>query len=135
MKQKLACLVFVLLFLLAACTPADKALRPGQLVLKPGERASSANGAVSITFVEVAQDSRCPSDVDCVWAGKVQVLIEVHQGTELQQYTLTLPPLEADISVMTLADYTIELKDVQPYPVSTDPIDSADYEITLEVSA
>ena len=134
MKPKFLLALTTCLLFLPACSPAAQTLRPGQLNLKPGESASSPDGSVTITFVEVVQDSRCPSDVECVWAGNIQVLIEVHQGTELQQYTLTLPPLEGDTSVFTLADYTIELKDVQPYPVSTDPIDLADYTITLEFS-
>lgn len=37
----------------------------------------------SITFSEVLEDSRCPSDVTCVWAGQAKVIakIKTEKGT------------------------------------------------------
>ena len=131
MKTKIALLLAIVL--LAACSPAI--LRLGTLVLKPGQSATSADGSVSVTFVELIQDSRCPADAMCIWQGNVRVLIEVRQGTEMQRYTLTLGALlEGDVSSISLPGYTITLKDVQPYPLTSQPSSPADYEITLGIS-
>lgn len=32
---------------------------------------------ISITFKRVIEDSRCPSDVTCVWAGQAKVLVAI----------------------------------------------------------
>ena len=44
---------------------------------------------VSIKFVEVLEDSRCPKNVTCVWAGRARVLVEVTEsGKHVQQKEL-----------------------------------------------
>jgi len=55
---------------------------------------------VKICFKEVVEDSRCPTNVDCIWAGRVKILVEIngnrvewifgeiHQGESLdKKYT------------------------------------------------
>ena len=34
-------------------------------------------GEVSIKLLDILEDSRCPSGVDCFWAGQVKLLVEV----------------------------------------------------------
>jgi hypothetical protein len=73
-------------------------------------------------------DSRCAIDVVCVWEGMVSVKINVEKpvtGTiELNSYN---NPID------TLANYSFELLDVQPYPISTQVIDLEDYDVKLRV--
>ncbi len=48
---------------------------------------------VTLKFVKVVQDSRCPKDVACIWAGEVVVLVDVYEkDTKIAQKTLTLSP-------------------------------------------
>src|SRR5687768_15934383 len=35
----------------------------------------AAQGGVKIAFVELVEDSRCPVDVDCVWAGNAKIRV------------------------------------------------------------
>lgn len=37
---------------------------------------------VSVTFLKVIEDSRCPSDVTCVWAGQAKVISIIETATE-----------------------------------------------------
>lgn len=75
MKSKVLLAGIMMVILAAACTPSAEL--PGEVVLKPGETASDASGSITVTFVEVLEDSRCPADAVCVWAGQVKVLLEV----------------------------------------------------------
>lgn len=133
MKSKLSHLT-LLLFLLAGCSQAGGGLPTGTQVLKPGQSISSADGSIALTFVEVLDDSRCPADAMCVWQGNVRVLLEVTQGTELQQYTLTLGELlQGDVDSISVSGSTVALVQVDPYPLASQPTDPADYEITLSI--
>jgi hypothetical protein len=121
-----------LAFLASACA----AQIPGRVTLKPGESVSSADGDLKVTFVEVLEDSRCPADAVCVWAGQVQVLVEVAYGTEIQQYTLTADTLlEGDVNSITVGEYTIKLEQVDPYPLASQLTNPADYQVTLTIES
>lgn len=77
-------------------------------------------------------DSRCPSDVECVWAGKADVSIEIQSPVT---GTIVLSTIDENIyhSIDTLGNYSFQLLSVSPYPVSTETIDLEDYEISLKV--
>ena len=52
------------------------------VTLKQGKKKSAAKGDFTLKFVSVAEDSRCPADAQCVWAGNavVNVMITDRQG-------------------------------------------------------
>lgn len=109
---------------------------PGKVTLQPGESVSDADGAIKVTFIEVLEDSRCPADAVCIWAGQVKVLVEVEYGTEIQQYTLTGDTLlEGDVKSITIGEYTITLVQVDPYPLASQPTDPAAYQVTLTIES
>ena len=77
-------------------------------------------------------DSRCPTDVICVWAGKADVKIEVESPVT---GSLVLSTINNDFnkSIDTIGNYSFELIDVLPYPISTQTIDLEDYDVKLKV--
>ena len=79
-------------------------------------------------------DSRCPMDVECIWAGKVDVSIEVKSPATGNLVLSTINNI-IDKSTDTLGNYSFQLIKVLPYPVSTKTIDLKDYEITLKIEA
>jgi len=89
-------------------------------------------GDTSIELREV-RESRCPSDVTCVWEGNVAVDMIFKQGGAEEEFTLHSAqqsgPQEMDFNGLM-----VRLIDVLPYPVSTqsEPL-LEDYEIVLEV--
>ena len=63
-----------------ACAPLQTAVivEPGlSFALAPGQTAEIKRSDTRITFRQVREDSRCPTDVTCVWEGdaKVEVVI------------------------------------------------------------
>lgn len=92
---------------------------------------------IAFRFVNVTEDSRCPSDVQCIWAGQVTTLIEYTRastGERLGDLSLTLiGGTSNDLSTKVIQGHTITLANVEPYPVSTKTIHSSDYVATLVV--
>ncbi len=93
---------------------------------------------VELKFVEVLQDSRCPKNVTCVWAGEVVVLVDVFKnGNKTTQKKLTLSPtshLQNLLgNILSTESLTISGFNVLPYPESGNSIKKEDYYIQLEV--
>ena len=102
---------------------------PGDVQLHAGETATLEGGALLVRMVQVAEDSRCPMDVMCVWMGRAVVTLHVVlDGVDRGDVDVTLyhgpqnpqnprsPGLDA-----TVDRYVISLADLQPYPVASQP--------------
>jgi len=104
-----------------------------QFQLRFHETASITNGP-QITLLNI-DDSRCPSDVTCVWEGEVKILLNVVKDwQDLGNFTLTSRAGNKDLATQTVDKYSIQVMQVDPYPVSTRNISSSDYVVTLIVS-
>jgi len=84
------------------------------------------NLQVKVTKIE---DSRCPSDVVCVWQGEAKVTVATEQAGNFSTILSTYDNL-----IDTLGDYSIELISIQPYPVSDKVIKSEDYDVKLKIN-
>lgn len=90
-----------------------------------GQKVTGLN--VTITPLEVTEDSRCPQDVQCIWAGTVKVKTKIESGLGASESTL-----EVGTSVTTEAE-EITLIDVSPAKTSAETIPSSSYRFTFEV--
>ncbi|GGG35696.1 hypothetical protein [Bizionia arctica] len=96
--------------------------------------------AISIKFVDVLTDSRCPEDVTCIWAGQVVALIEIYENdTLLEQKEMVFEPGKTKAkelrSLYSNEDKTILANSVLPYPKkSREKIKKEDYYLQLEMS-
>lgn len=66
--------------------------------LARGQMALLRSENLSITFKQVLEDSRCPENVQCIWAGNARIAIEVMRpgsGKETLILNSTLEPHEA----------------------------------------
>ena len=83
--------------------------------------------SLDVEFLEI-DDSRCPSDVTCIWEGRVSVTLRIYNQTQYQTIILTneYPTFHVD-------SYDITLIDVLPYPISTKDI-TEEYVITIGIS-
>jgi len=86
---------------------------------------------LTLSFTEINEDSRCPSDVQCVQAGQATITLRLTKdGAELATRTLTLPGAES----ATYMNYTVTLLELAPYPVSTHQTVASEYVATLVVA-
>ncbi|MFC3161134.1 hypothetical protein SAMN05443633_101207 [Chryseobacterium arachidis] len=74
---------------------------------------------MNVTFKGISEDSRCPKDVNCIWAGVAVAQVEV-MGTATRPVTLNLASTDNKSrnyhQSAEFNGYTISLTDVQPYP-------------------
>ncbi|MGH1403083.1 MAG: hypothetical protein ACRBDL_02460 [Alphaproteobacteria bacterium] len=97
-------------------------LRFGQSVTKQG---------MTITFVDVS-DSRCPADVQCIWAGEVIVSLHVKVGSGEVK--------DAELRQSMGGEYTViegkklQLKTVTPHPRTDQDYDDSDYRAVIEIT-
>jgi hypothetical protein len=125
MEKKFLILV-VLLFILGC--DEERLLSPGQSVqklntefeLKVGQWVSIDGEQISFKFESVPEDSRCPMNANCVWAGNAKVSLSLLE-TKCALNT-TLDPHE-----ITYSNHKIKLVSLTPYPFTEAPISQDAY--------
>lgn len=130
-------LTFALLVLAAACSsgaPGPSAQQAGkdEFALAYGASLVVPGTPLEIGFQALLGDSRCPSDVVCVWEGegRVELGVTLGDGPTVAVELNTRGP-----RALNHGGYTIELVALAPYPVSTIPRQPADYVVTVRVTS
>lgn len=86
--------------------------------------------SISITGWAVTEDSRCPSDVQCIQAGRVKVALRMFSSSG----TSTISEIEPGGQVV-FEDVNIKLDEVSPYPVSMRKIADDEYKFHFTLSS
>lgn len=104
--------------------------------LAPEGTAEFEGSDIYVKFIEVTEDSRCPSDVVCIWAGQVSVSVNLFTSdSHLGTFALTLGAgNNSSVAEHYVEGFKIKLLEVQPYPVSTHQIAPSEYRSSLLLS-
>jgi len=132
--KKMLVFVSLLMILIIGCSGSStvKAETSKPFTLKIGQTAEIKDSALKIKFINVTQDSRCPSDVQCIIAGFVKVKVNIVQdGRDLGDFELALADVPELASRNFAANSTIKLQKVDPYPKHAQEIKQADYSATF----
>ena len=133
MKRIFLLLVLVILvLLLSGCSSPLKASLDTQFTLAPGQSARIASESMDIKFIGETQDSRCPTGVDCFWAGQVVCDIELTKDGNKNQVSLAESAGSGLATGYTFQNYKITFA-VSPYPVAGKTIAKSDYRLSLTV--
>lgn len=137
-------ILFTALFYLLSCGKNDSEILESrqnhffeydrEFDLQAGDIAISSDGKVKVGFENVLEDSRCPSDVECVWAGQVKVQIGFFTDGKDSLKQVIILEGKALAEPWLLEGYSVKLISVEPYPISTKQIRLEDYKITLLVT-
>lgn len=82
-------------------------------------------------FLELLEDSRCPADVVCVWAGNAKIKIRVTKDGRSK--VLELNSNLGD-KAPAFGGYTYKIKELTPYPRSNIQTRPKDYVAVIEVA-
>lgn len=105
-----------------------------QFQLRPNQTASESNN-IDVKFLNVTDDSRCPSDVTCIWQGKTTVTVNVvKSGQNVGNFSLTSGLGDKNATVQILDGYFLQITKIEPYPKSGSTISLSDYVATFELS-
>ncbi|HWQ18798.1 MAG TPA: cupredoxin family copper-binding protein [Methanotrichaceae archaeon] len=102
--------------------------------IRVGQTASIENEGIEVKFINVTGDSRCPSDVACIWAGQATVLVDViKEGRDMGIFNLTSTTSSGGLAAKSFDGYSVRLDKIEPYPKSSQKIELSDYVATLVV--
>jgi hypothetical protein len=124
---------FFCLLLMTGCNQAQTsptAPVDAEFTLAPGEARRIEGEQLTVKFVGVSGDSRCPADAICVLGGSATVAITIASGFSNQSYDLRT----GDMQPVLHEGLTIALMQLMPYPFSARPIAPGDYRATLKVT-
>lgn len=87
---------------------------------------------MSVCLDSVTDDSRCPSDLVCVWAGDAVANFSIKTKNEINSFQLhTNNDFQNDT---VLQGYRIKLVAITPYPSSDHQIEPKDYSVEILVA-
>jgi hypothetical protein len=103
---------------LAACVTTATSATPGlgQVGLVDGLR---------VRPLRIVEDSRCPINAICVWAGRLIVRTEIHGGNWRETRDLELRKPQS------IADGQLTLVEAVPSKMADQPVDARDYRFTF----
>jgi len=102
-----------------------------------GETAVLPAEDLRVTFSDVLEDSRCPTQVECFWTGQARIDLTVQQG-EADPVRLefnTNPAPGQTLLSCPFGVYQIDVQSLDPYPQDPDKLPKdRDYRVTLQVT-
>ena len=109
----------------------DQPVEVPQIVVKVPYDKLTTFGDLAIKITKVT-DSRCPADVNCIWAGNVILDYEVYKdGKFVDTRKITLGSDQAARMLWGSAVEQLKAYSVAPYPKASGKIDQKDYVINM----
>lgn len=99
--------------------------------LSVGKQKTAKNSRLKIKFLEVTEDSRCPTGVNCIWAGNAKVKVQIigSHRSQIFEFNTTTGP-KGDI----FDGWAITIDNLTPYPHADKPIDKKLYKVKFAIS-
>lgn len=114
--------------------PATLEVRSGDsFTLMPGGSARIADADLTVRFLEVESDSRCPIEVDCVWAGDAVLVIETVSGSATRVRRLHTPTEMVGPGSVALNGHVLHVLVLEPAPRERESTPQEDYRATFRV--
>ena len=118
---------------LSCATTGDITASLGQeFTLPVGQKVVIEGEELTIKFLEVTGDSRCPTGVECIWAGEAQCRLRFTYVGSLAEMVIIQPGGGG-----TARDYFIQYKidfKLEPYPQEGQQIAPSDYRLVMTVT-
>jgi hypothetical protein len=107
---------------------------PDTLRLHVGTAGVVDGGKLTVEFLKVEGDSRCPGGVTCVWQGDAAVALRLTSADGRRAGTTLHTALNLQPKSVEYDGYDVTLADVQPYPKAQTPIEPGAYVAVISVA-
>ena len=129
--------VFALIALGCNSSPTEPSssipVRDATIVVQFGN-SNQVSPDLRVSFAQVAEDSRCPASVTCVWQGNGAVRLDVTIVSVVQSVVLNTAGGPAFPREATVAGYTFTLVELAPQRQTPDPVPMQQYRATIRVT-
>ncbi len=119
----------------AASAPSASAQQDAdtRIALRIGESVTPPKSTTIVTLTEVSDDSRCPTNVTCVWAGDAAVTLRVQPAKGATE-VVTLHTGLANGQSATAAGLRLRLERLEPRPTFGKTLDRSAYVATIAIA-
>lgn len=115
-------------------TNSGKNILLDQFALKQNQTASEPEN-IDVKFLNVTADSRCPSDVTCIWQGEATVVVNVMKNNQdMGIFNLASGLGDKNATATIPGGYFLQLVKVEPYPTNGTKIQLDKYTTTFTLS-
>jgi hypothetical protein len=124
-------LVFALIFTIAFGAVEIFAAQDAERhEVKINKRKKFPRSKLTVKFLSVVEDSRCPEGANCIWAGNAKIKVEISDGkaTEVFEMNTNLGPKGA-----TFDGYDVNLVELSPAPTSESKTNPNSYTAVFEI--
>jgi hypothetical protein len=127
----LFCLILIIP-LLTGCENTIPESLDTDFTLAPGQTGRILKESFDVQFVDVSQDSRCPTGVECIRAGNFTCDIIIIWKGDVNNIRLTSVE-GSDVSTTIFGAYKLYFS-LSPRPQANQTINKKDYRLTLKVT-
>lgn len=108
------------------------ALETPKLSIGLVEGGSYMHEYVTVKFIKVIQDSRCPKNVMCIRSGEAEVLIGIYKnGLLLEEKSIIVRPNTRLLTLYSNAEVIVSAVNLLPYPKEAGTVSDRSYVLDL----
>ena len=122
---------YLIVSLLAALAAGVQSLDT-DFPLRIGEAMRLDGTELSLRFLEVQRDSRCPKGTACLVAGEAHVVVRAELGSQLTELLFKVPPDGGD--TQSFDRFKVTVIALEPQTEAERRIEASDYVATLRVA-
>jgi hypothetical protein len=104
-----------------------------QFNLPVGQSVTIKGENLTIKFEKVTGDSRCPSGVQCVWAGEAKCQMTITLNGSASSVVLTVSGASESVGQPLIQNYKANFQ-LQPYPEAGKQIGENDYKLIMTIT-
>lgn len=129
-------LIALFIFLAFACTKEEVSsqVNLGDPITAEFAKTVEIKDAISLKVSNI-EENRCPKNVQCPWAGYVAVSLSISDKSTSKDVKIEFSTKASKAEVeLNGQKYVIEVKDVTPYPETTNAVNKNVYKVNLVVT-
>lgn len=128
------CLIMALLSTIA-CNTDDDLIFDQYFNLSFEKSVTIPQGNFDIAFINLVEESRCPSSLDCIWEGRAVVSLAIIGGETINIELATENSMDGTSKLTAIHNnHLIKLLTINPHPTNDVLTPEEDYEVILEVT-
>jgi hypothetical protein len=125
-------LLVVLAAALVGCGGPTEVSIDQDFALAFGKSAAIEGTGITVTFEDVLEDSRCPINAVCVWAGNARIQLAVNTPARHVVLQTRSDSNYAVVYQEGIRQLVVQLGTLLPEPVAGEPINKRNYRATLK---